>query len=67
MTADELFEQAAINWRDNHGVGAALVPAPLNDKVLLYQVLSRVYAKSSNTFIKNCKTIMTSVIIKRNT
>ena len=50
MTADELFEQAAINWRDNHGVGTALVPAPLNDKVLLYQVLARVYAKSSNTF-----------------
>ena len=41
MTADERFEQAALNWRDNKGVGTALVPAPLNDKVLVYQILAR--------------------------
>lgn len=46
MTADELFEQAALNWRDNKGVGTAFVPAPLNDKVLVYQILSRLYARS---------------------
>ena len=46
MTADELFEQAALNWRDNKGVGTAFVPAPLNDKVLVYQILARVYARS---------------------
>lgn len=48
MTADEIFENAALNWRDNKGVGTAFVPAPLNDKVLLYQILSRLYVKSSN-------------------
>lgn len=47
MTADELFEQAALSWRDNKGVGTAFVPAPLNDKVLVYQILSRLYVKSS--------------------
>lgn len=46
MTADELFEQAALNWRDNKGVGTAFVPAPLNDKVLVYQILSRLYSRS---------------------
>jgi hypothetical protein len=46
MTADELFEQAALNWRDNKGVGTAFVPAPLNNKVLVYQILSRLYARS---------------------
>ena len=46
MTADELFEQAALNWRNNKGVGTAFVPAPLNDKVLLYHILTKVYAKN---------------------
>lgn len=46
MTADELFEEAALNWRDNKGVGTAFVPAPLNDKVLVYQILARMYARS---------------------
>lgn len=49
MTADELFEQASINWRNNSGIGAALVPSPLNDKVLIYQILSKVYTKTPNT------------------
>ena len=46
MTADELLEQAALNWRDNKGVGTALVPAPLNDKVLVYQTLAKIYNKN---------------------
>ena len=46
MTADEIFENAALNWRDNKGVGTAFVPAPLNNKVLVYQILSRLYARS---------------------
>ena len=49
MTADELFEEAALNWRDNKGVGTAFVPAPLNDKVLVYQILARIYARSPTT------------------
>jgi len=50
MTTDEIFEKAALNWRNNHGVGTALVQAPLNDKVLVYQVLARVYARSPSMF-----------------
>ena len=50
MTAEELFDNAALNWRDAHGVGTALVPAPFNDKLLLYCVLSRVYSKTPSTF-----------------
>lgn len=46
MNADELFEEATLNWRDNRGVGTAFVPAPLNDKVLVYKVLSKMYARS---------------------
>ena len=46
MTADEIFENAALNWRDNKGVGTAFVPAPLNDKVLVYDILTRLYARS---------------------
>ena len=46
MSADELFEEATLNWRDNRGVGTAFVPAPLNDKVLVYKVLSKMYARS---------------------
>lgn len=46
MTADEIFENAALNWRDNKGVGTAFVPAPLNDKVLVYQILAKLYARS---------------------
>ena len=47
MTADEIFEEAALNWRDNKGVGTALIPPPLEDKVLLYKILSKCYAKNS--------------------
>lgn len=46
MNADELFEEATLNWRDNRGVGTAFVPAPLNNKVLVYKVLSKMYARS---------------------
>ena len=46
MTADEIFEEAALCWRNNHGVGTALVPAPLNCKVLLYKILIKVYNKN---------------------
>lgn len=46
MITDELFEKAALNWRDNKGVGTALVPTPLNNKVLIYQVLARMYSRS---------------------
>jgi len=48
MTVDKIFEQAALNWKDNKGVGTAFVPAPFNDKVLLYEVLSRLYVKNPN-------------------
>lgn len=46
MTADELFENAALNWRSAHGAGTALVPAPINDKILIYKILTKVYNKN---------------------
>ena len=46
MTTDELFDEAALNWRSNKGIGTAFIPAPLNDKVLIYQILAKVYSKS---------------------
>lgn len=48
MTTDELFDEAALNWRSNKGIGTAFIPAPLNDKVLIYQILAKVYSKSPN-------------------
>ena len=49
MSVDKLFDNATNNWRDNKGVGAALVPAPLNDKVLVYLVLNKIYDKNPIT------------------
>lgn len=43
MIIDKLFDNAALNWRKNKGVGTALVPAPFDDKVLVYHTLTCVY------------------------
>lgn len=44
----ELFEDAILHWRDNKGVGTAIIPPPLNNKVMVLGVLQRIYSKSSN-------------------
>ena len=50
MTTDELIEEAVINWRNNKGVGTAFVPAPFDDRTLLYNVLVRIYGKTPEAF-----------------
>ena len=51
--AGEAFENAILHWRDAQGVGTALIPAPLNDKVMILGVLQRIYARSPT-----CKTLI---------
>lgn len=53
MDCNTLFEKAVFNWRDNKGIGTAFVPAPLNDKILVYQILLKLYTRSPtvNTLI----------------
>lgn len=51
--AGEMFENAILHWRDAAGVGTALIPTTLNDKVMVLGVLQRIYARSPT-----CKTII---------
>lgn len=44
--AGEAFENAILHWRDVGGRGTALIPHPLNDKVMILGVLQRIYARS---------------------
>lgn len=46
ITAGELFEKAIDNWRNNKGVGTAIIPHPLNEKLMVLGVLQRIYARS---------------------
>ena len=43
---EDLFNEAIIHWRDAKGVGTALIPKSLNDKLLVLGVLQRVLARS---------------------
>lgn len=47
-TAGELFEDAILHWRDNNGIGTAIIPKPLNDKIMILGILQRIY--NSNPF-----------------
>lgn len=42
----ELFEDAMLNWRNNKGVGTAIIPSPLNDKAIILGILQRIYSRS---------------------
>lgn len=53
MTPGELFENAINHWRDAKGIGTALIPTFLNDKVMLLGVLQRIYSRSPT-----CKTVI---------
>ena len=46
MDVNNLFEEAVLNWRSSYGMGTAFIPNFLEDKVLVYQILARVYARS---------------------
>lgn len=43
---EDLFNEAILHWRDAKGVGTALIPKSLNDKLLVLGVLQRVLARS---------------------
>lgn len=47
--AGEIFENAILHWRDRGGVGSAIIPPPLNDKVMVLGILQRIYARSPTT------------------
>ena len=49
MDASNLFINAISHWRDNKGIGTALIPPPLNDKAMVLGVLQRIYSKTNNT------------------
>lgn len=51
--AGEIFENAILHWRDAAGIGTALIPTILNDKLMVLGVLQRIYARSPT-----CKTII---------
>ena len=42
----EIFEKAINHWRDNAGIGTAIIPHPINDKLMVLGVLQRMYARS---------------------
>lgn len=44
--AGELFVNAIEHWRNAKGIGTALIPHPLNDKIMVLGVLQRIYARS---------------------
>lgn len=45
MNAITLFLNAIDHWRDNKGVGTALIPPPLIDKAMILGVLQKIYGK----------------------
>lgn len=47
-TIGELFEDAIFEWRDKKGCGTAIIPHPLNDKVMVLGVLQQIYNKDMN-------------------
>lgn len=53
LTAGDLFINAIEHWKDNKGIGTALIPYPLEDKLMVLGVLQRVYTRSPT-----CKTII---------
>lgn len=46
INAGETFENAINHWRDEKGAGTAIIPYPLNDKLMVLGVLQRMYARS---------------------
>ena len=42
----EIFENAINHWRDEKGIGTAIIGHPLNDKLMVLGVLQRMYARS---------------------
>ena len=50
-TIGEMFEDAIFEWRDKKGCGTAIIPHPLNDKVMVLGVLQQIYNKDMNKVV----------------
>ena len=50
MDNNKLFDEAADSWRNNRGIGSMLIPPPLNAKIIVYNILTKVYCKRPKTF-----------------
>ena len=50
-TIGEMFEDAIFEWRDKKGCGTAIIPHPLNDKVMVLGVLQQIYNKDMNKIV----------------
>lgn len=49
-TAGEMFIDAIEHWKDAKGVGTALIPSILNDKLMVLGTLQRVYTRSPTIY-----------------
>ena len=45
-TAEQMFKNAMLHWRDNKGIGTALIPKPLDDKAMILGLLQLMYVIS---------------------
>lgn len=61
INVGETFENAINNWRNKKGIGTALIPYPLNDKLIILGILQKMYSKSPN----NDTVIITNSFIER--
>jgi len=43
---NQIFDDAVEEWKNNHGVGTCLIPFPLNDKIMIYNLLTKMYNKN---------------------
>lgn len=43
---NQIFDDAVEEWKNNHGVGTCLIPPPLNDKIMVYNILTKMYSKN---------------------
>ena len=46
INSGEIFENAINHWRDDKGIGTAVISHPLNDKLMVLGILQRMYARS---------------------
>lgn len=45
---NEAFENAINDWRNQKGIGTAVIPPPINDKFMILGILQRLYSNSPN-------------------
>ena len=46
INSGEIFENAINHWRNDKGIGTAVISHPLNDKLMVLGILQRMYARS---------------------